>query len=735
MPGGFHPFHAGHFALYQSAKKAFPDADMYVAASDSRTERPFPFQIKQKLAQVAGVKPNEFVQVKSPFRSEEITAKYNPEEDVLIFVRSEKDKTEQPIPGGTKKDGTPAYFQRYNPKDMKPFKQHGYIAYLPTVEFAGGIKSATEIRKQWPHLNARQKQRMVQALYPNTTGNKKLIDNVVQMINVGMGELTEGDVINVDFSKGKKMTDGPDWQQLDPSILEAAAEWFWTEMEMTSFDAQAYKKYGQELKDHADDIKAILALSGYDIDLDDDINNIILTYKNGGVYKLPTDDAYDFTGWAKGTNHVNEGEVVSFIPRGPRDTKLPEDLEDKVLYWFQVKDTNDGKHFKAAMAQKGIDIEYHDDLLDDYVTVKWREGNARQRAMITVDEIMGKLIKQAYKNPPDDPDDVAEAYDPYDEADVLLRYDPADKKLKKRSWVHAKLDQAKREGWRYSAEEAMRVHGYFPSKYKQGEFIKKGIDGKWEKVFPYAQRTDERNIWDKIEEDYYWNVGDGQNEPAAGTQPSEELRLKKSHQYAGAFVGENVAKIRKMIKETSDEEKEKTAHLHRKFFEMMEGDVVNVNFKRPEPNKAQIKKKYNKRREYLFRVEEALMGLHEELAEMEQLGLLPIDMKDLLEECMALIKFISGFKNEDHPLPDDDGRFLESILERAIAVKEAWLNQKAHTFESFRNDPILAPMPGGDVDTSGPKVLRPQKLKTKRVGPQPSKFWKVAEKHDYLPEK
>jgi hypothetical protein len=168
---------------------------------------------------------------------------------------------------------------------------------------------------------------------------------------------------------------------------------------------------------------------------------------------------------------------------------------------------------------------------------------------------------------------------------------------------------------------------------------------------------------------------------------------------------------------------------------MMEGDVVKVNFKKPEPNKQQIRKRYNQRREYLFRVEEALMGLHEELAEMEQLGLLPLEMKDLLDECMSLLKFIHGFKNEDNPLPDDDGRFLESILERAIKVKETWLNRKSHTFESFRNDPILADMPGGDVDTSGPKVLRPQEFKTKRVGPQPSKFWKVTKKQDYLPEK
>lgn len=628
MPGGFHPFHAGHFALYKSAKEAFPDADMYVAASDSRNERPFPFQIKQKLAQVAGVKPNEFVQVKSPFRSEEITAKYNPEEDVLIFVRSEKDKTEQPIPGGTKKDGTPAYFQPYNPKDLKPFKQHGYITYLPTVEFAGGIKSATEIRKQWPHLNARQKANMVQALYPNTTGNKKLIDNVVQLINAGMGELTEGD-------------------------------------------------------------------------------------------------------------------VVSF--KRPQLQTIPKELEDAVSDWWQVKDTEDGKYMKASLAQRGIDVEHKDDnMIDDYVMVKWRDGVYRKKGIIKVDDIMEKLIKRAYQNSPDDNGpSVAEAYDPYDEADVLLRYDPADKKLKKRSWVHAKLDQAKREGWRYTAEEAMRVHGYFPSKYKQGEFVKKGIDGKWEKVFPYAQRTDERNIWDKIKEDQYWNVGDGQDEPAAGTQPSEELRLKKSHQYAGAFVGESVDRIRKLIKETSDDEKEKTLHLHRKLFQLMEeekNNVIDLNKARDEKTKGQEKRndvyhEKRKQQEHMLDViQQILFGLHQELDNMMQVDLAPIEFIDFQQEVTAMIDKIENFDANDFPFYDDNGELLE-MYKRVKFIKEAWLNSKSHTFESFRNDPILAPMPGGDVDTSGPKVLRPQEYKTKRAGPQPNRFWKVTKKHDYLPEK
>ena len=192
MPGGFHPFHAGHAALYKSAIAAFNNADTYVAATNDTKTRPFPFAIKEKLAKLAGVADKHFVQVKSPFQPIEITGHYNPEEDVLIFVRSEKDKNESPKPGGTKKDGSPAYFQSWTGKNLQPFSKHAYIAYLPTVEFGPGITSASEIRNAWPTLNDKRRTAMVMSLYPVTQKNPKLAANVVKMLDMGMGnELDE----------------------------------------------------------------------------------------------------------------------------------------------------------------------------------------------------------------------------------------------------------------------------------------------------------------------------------------------------------------------------------------------------------------------------------------------------------------------------------------------------------------------------------------------------------------
>ena len=203
MPGGFHPFHAGHAALYQSARQAFPSADVYVAATNDTSTRPFPFAIKEKLAKLAGVEPGHFIQVKSPFQALEITQKFNPEDTQLIFVRSEKDATKPPQPGGVKKNGEPSYLQPYNKNSTAPMSQQGYMAYLPTVEFGPGMTSATEIRTAWPKLNQKRRTSLVMSLYPKTQSNPKLAANVVNMLDTAIGtETVDEDISRRGFLKG-----------------------------------------------------------------------------------------------------------------------------------------------------------------------------------------------------------------------------------------------------------------------------------------------------------------------------------------------------------------------------------------------------------------------------------------------------------------------------------------------------------------------------------------------------
>lgn len=213
LPGGFHPYHAGHYALYKSATQAFPNADVYVAATADTSNRPFPFELKQKLAKLAGVPEDRFVQVKSPFQAREITAGYDPEDTQLIFVRSDKDKESQPRPGGTKRDGSPSYLQPYSEKQTEPMNKHGYMAYLPTVEFGPGMKSATEIRSAWPQLDDKRKTALVMSLYPTTQKNKKLAATVVKMLDAVLGEKTaenQGWAATLEDSKLKASEKGVD---------------------------------------------------------------------------------------------------------------------------------------------------------------------------------------------------------------------------------------------------------------------------------------------------------------------------------------------------------------------------------------------------------------------------------------------------------------------------------------------------------------------------------------------
>lgn len=189
IPGGYHPLHPGHVSLYQKVVQQMPQADVYMAATDDRSERPFPFAVKHQLAVIAGIPADRFVLVKSPFNPREITSKYDPETTALVIVRSEKDRTEPPIPGGTKKDGSPSYLQPVS-EQLEPMSVHGYMAYLPTIEFKAGpqgMTSATQIRTAWPNSSPEIQAQIVADLYPRIAGNAQLIQRVIGIFDQVMG--------------------------------------------------------------------------------------------------------------------------------------------------------------------------------------------------------------------------------------------------------------------------------------------------------------------------------------------------------------------------------------------------------------------------------------------------------------------------------------------------------------------------------------------------------------------
>ncbi len=184
MPGGFHPFHPGHKSLYDWASKTFGQSNVYVAATSDVSTRPFPFDIKKQLASMAGVPAERFIQVKSPFNA--MSYKDIVDADTaLVFVRSQKDKNEQPLPDQTKKNGEPGYLRTYTGKDLNTSNEMGYMAYGPTInfDFSGmQIKSASELRATWPEMSDEDKLKAAKLMYGNGA------ETAVQLLNKALGD-------------------------------------------------------------------------------------------------------------------------------------------------------------------------------------------------------------------------------------------------------------------------------------------------------------------------------------------------------------------------------------------------------------------------------------------------------------------------------------------------------------------------------------------------------------------
>ena len=107
-----------------------------------------------------------------------------------------------------------------------------------------------------------------------------------------------------------------------------------------------------------------------------------------------------------------------------------------------------------------------------------------------------------------------------------------------------------------------------------------------------------------------------------------------------------------------------------------------------------------------------LFGLHEEFAELEQLGLMPIAMKDAFEQTKELIQYIEDYNPDDDDFPFDRDDLVEKLQIKTVQLKEYF---------------------GGWRDTQAPRVLRKQNPKL-----DINSFWNttdLTETADYIEEK
>ena len=680
MPGGFHPFHAGHAALYNSIKKKYgASSDIYVAASDSQKQRPFPFKIKEKLAQISGVQPGEFVQVKSPFVPKEITDKYDPDKDSIVFVRSEKDRNEYPKPGMTKKDGTPGYFQALPKSGSKvgSFKDIGYMDYLPTEEFAG-ITSATEIRNAWPNLDTDGKIDFATQIYPSIAGNDNLIQNVVKLLDSALtDEITEGDV--VPFKR-------PD---LPENIQQLVIDWYGDQNRYT---------------------KAQLQSKGYKVAVDDHSTNIVVTDKKGREFTVSVDKAMD-----------------SLIQRAYRD---PEQVDEvKYVSGFMGADGKPTSTPTAADYASNKEFQNMKKKLGDKIPQPTKRDADGKLSPFKKD----KQVDEAFVDP-----DQSKQYWNHDSQNVGVGMqiempltdtpnlngrrqgfnEGEERSIIRDAAINALVNAFEGHEDEFESREAIEANIYSVlSDLDVEDIVDPEMDHHGQRMGNFASGrvidvVDSSSVIDEVMQQInYFDPADDRN-----------------------YVSESLNKIRGMIKETTDEQKSKSVDLHRKLFELMEEEkdnvvqlrgfgkeadkkVVDIGKARQEKQADQERENnyYSERRaeqeELLARLQAELLNAKQQFTELEDAKLLPIEMLDAMDSITKLIDYIEDYNPNDNDFP-----FTEDLIEK-LHLKTVQLK------EYF----------GGTRDTSAPRVLRQQ---TPRLSPKA--FWNkidLSETADYIEEK
>jgi len=109
----------------------------------------------------------------------------------------------------------------------------------------------------------------------------------------------EGEILQFKRPEQRQLT----YKDLPPKVLKLANDWFWQEEDSMGLDAVMDPKgFGSGPKNAMQHTSAILQTLGWKIGWDDEYDNIVLTNKKGQSVMLPSMDAYDFTGWAEGSN-------------------------------------------------------------------------------------------------------------------------------------------------------------------------------------------------------------------------------------------------------------------------------------------------------------------------------------------------------------------------------------------------------------------------------------------------
>jgi len=122
--GRFQPFHKGHYATYDNLVRKFGKDSVYIGTSNVTDSKKSPFNFKEKKAimmQMFGIPSSKIINLKNPYRPEEILNNYDSDTTGLIVVVGEKDQNR--LSG--------KYFTPYKGKVNQGYLDKGYVYASP----------------------------------------------------------------------------------------------------------------------------------------------------------------------------------------------------------------------------------------------------------------------------------------------------------------------------------------------------------------------------------------------------------------------------------------------------------------------------------------------------------------------------------------------------------------------------------------------------------------------------
>ncbi len=162
-PGRFQPFHQGHAEVFHQLQSKFGSDNVYIVSADKvePPKSPFSFSDKVQFMRAAGIPAHSIINAAKVY---DLPEQFPKENTIFIAVVGEPDAKRLGA-GGTKKDGSPSYFQPWpgDIKDTETADKHGYVIVEPehpkTITVNGqqvDVSHGTPVRALWNQIKDKE---------------------------------------------------------------------------------------------------------------------------------------------------------------------------------------------------------------------------------------------------------------------------------------------------------------------------------------------------------------------------------------------------------------------------------------------------------------------------------------------------------------------------------------------------------------------------------------------------